>query len=39
MELLEQLNDCLQKGDSERVSLLTQKAVDEGIEVRAVLDE
>jgi 5-methyltetrahydrofolate--homocysteine methyltransferase len=39
MELLDQLKDYLQKGDSQQVSLLTQKAVDEGVEVRAVLDD
>jgi 5-methyltetrahydrofolate--homocysteine methyltransferase len=39
MELLDQLKDYLQKGDSKQVSLLTQKAVDEGVEVRAVLDD
>jgi len=39
MELLEKLKECLQKGDSGQVSKLTQQAVDEGVEVKVVLDD
>jgi 5-methyltetrahydrofolate--homocysteine methyltransferase len=39
MDLLENLKDNLQKGNSDQVSILTRKAVDEGIEVRTILDD
>ncbi|UCC78683.1 MAG: corrinoid protein [Candidatus Zixiibacteriota bacterium] len=39
MDTLEKLKDNLQKGNSEQVSTLTKKAVEEKIEVRAILDD
>ena len=39
MELLNQLKDCLQNGDPGQVSTLTQQAIDEGVEIKRVLDD
>jgi len=39
MELLDQIKNSLQKGDSEQVSKLTSKAVEDGIEVKTILDD
>ncbi|UCE67414.1 MAG: corrinoid protein [Candidatus Zixiibacteriota bacterium] len=39
MELLDQLKDSLQKGDSEQVSRLTRQGIDEKIEVKIILDD
>jgi 5-methyltetrahydrofolate--homocysteine methyltransferase len=38
MELLNRIRECLQKGESNQVSFLTRQAVDDGIEVKAILD-
>lgn len=39
MELLDQLKDSLQKGDSEQVSRLTRQGVDDKIDVKTILDD
>jgi len=39
MELLNQLKDSLQKGDPGQVLILTQRAIDEGVEIKTVLDD
>lgn len=39
MDLLDNLKDNLQKGNSEQVAVLTKKAVDEEIEVKTILDD
>lgn len=39
MELLNQLRDVLQKGDSEQVSILTKRAIDDNLEIKRILDD
>jgi len=38
VELLEQISECLQRGDQHRVAELTRRAVDEGIPAGEILD-
>ena len=39
MELLNSIMDSLQKGESDRVSVLTRQAIDDSIEVKTILDD
>jgi 5-methyltetrahydrofolate--homocysteine methyltransferase len=39
MELLDQIKDSLQKGDSEQVARLTRQGLDDKIDVRVILDD
>ena len=39
MEILKQLSESLERGDHQSVSELTRKAIDEGVEAAAILDD
>jgi 5-methyltetrahydrofolate--homocysteine methyltransferase len=39
LEILDQISESLQKGDNEKVALLAQKAIDENIPPKTILDD